>query len=192
MSRMPLFLAAAALVGSGLAQAAPVTYEIDPNHTYPAFEADHMGGLSLWRGKIKSTQGKVVYDREGRTGSVEVTMDMKSLDFGHQGMNEHAAKPDIFDVEKYPTAAFKGKLTQFKGDVPGAVEGELTLHGVTKPVTLTITRFKCMQHPMENREVCGADAVANIKRDDFGISIGKPLFDMNVKLLIGIEALRAP
>lgn len=183
-------LALAAAV-PGMAFAAPATYEVDPDHTYPAFEADHMGGLSVWRGKLRTTSGKVVYDREARAGTVEVTMDMKSIDFGHEGMNEHARKADILDVDKYPAATFKGRLVNFSGATPGAVEGELTLRGTTRPVTLTINSFKCMEHPMAKREVCGADAVATINREDFGITIGKPLFRMDVKLLISIEALKA-
>jgi polyisoprenoid-binding protein YceI len=173
------------------AMAAPVTYNIDPDHTYPAFEADHMGGLSVWRGKIASSSGTVVLDREGKTGTVEVTMQMKSIDFSNAGLNAHMQKPDMLDTEKFPTATFKGKLTKFSGDAPGAVDGTLTLHGVTKPVQLTINAFKCMMHPMAKREVCGADASATINRDDFGISAGKPMFRMDVKLLITIEAIKA-
>jgi polyisoprenoid-binding protein YceI len=176
---------------AGAAMAAPVTYNIDSNHTYPAFEADHLGGVSLWRGKIKSTSGKVVLDQAAKTGMVEVTMDMSSIDFGHDGMNTHAKKADIFDVEKFPTAKFTGKLAAFNDKGPTEVQGQLTLHGVTKPVTLKINSFLCKPHPMNQKEVCGADASANINRDDFGVSFGKPLFKMDVKLLISIEAIKA-
>ncbi len=180
------------LLAASFAVAAPVTYNIDPAHTYPAFEADHLGGLSLWRGKINSTSGKIVLDQAAKSGSVEVTMDMKTIDFGHDKMNAHAQSADIFDVEKFPTATFKGALAKFNGDNPTEVQGELTLHGVTKPVTLKLNQFLCKPHPMSKKEMCGADAEAHINREDFGIGYGKAAgFKMDVKLLISVEAGKA-
>jgi polyisoprenoid-binding protein YceI len=171
--------------------AAPVTYEIDPAHTYPSFEADHSGGVSLWRGKFNSSAGKITLDKEAGAGTVEVTVDMKSIDFGHQGLNDHANTPDIFDTAKYPTATYSGKLAGFRNGAPTTVEGNLTMHGVTKPVTLTINRFKCAPH-RSGREVCGADASGTINREDFGVAFGKNFgFDMNVTLRIQVEALAA-
>ncbi len=187
---------AAAVLGlaltAGSALAEPVTYNIDPGHTYPSFEADHMGGLSVLRGKFTSTSGKVVLDKQAQTGSVDIKIDTNSLDFGHEKLNEHAKNEDMFDVNKYPTATFTGKLVNFKNGAPTAIDGTLDLHGVKKPVQLTINKFLCKQHPMRKTEVCGADASGTIKRDDFGIDYGKQMgFDMNVKLLISIEALKA-
>lgn len=188
LQTLPALIASLTLL-TPVAQAAPVTYDIDASHTYPTFEADHMGGVSLWRGKINSTAGTVVLDRDAQTGTVEVTMDMESIDFGHDGLNTHAKGEDIFDISRFPTATYTGRLTQFRDGAPTAVEGELTLHGVTQPVTLRIDRFLCKQHPMAGREVCGADAYAEINRADFGVSFGAPLFDMGVVLRISIEAL---
>ena len=169
--------------------AAPVTYEIDPAHTYPSFEADHSGGVSLWRGKINSSAGKITLDKEAGSGTVEVTMDMKTIDFGHQGLNDHAQTPDIFDTAQFPTATYSGRLANFRNGAPTTVEGNLTMHGVTKPVTLTINSFKCAPH-RSGREVCGADASATINREDFGVSFGKNFgFDMKVTLRISVEAL---
>jgi len=166
-------------------------YTIDPSHTYPSFEADHLGGLSNWRGKFNKSSGKVVYDKAAKTGSVDITIDTASIDFGHDKMNEHAKGADMFDVVKYPTAVYKGKLTQFNGETPGAVEGQLTLHGITKPVNLTINQFKCMQHPMLKREFCGADATGTFMRDEFGIDYGKQYgFNQRVTLRIQVEALK--
>lgn len=173
------------------ADAAPVTYMVDSNHTYPTFETDHLGGVSRWRGKINSTSGKIVLDKEAQTGTVEVTMDMNTIDFGHEGLNDHAKTPDLFDTAKFPTATFTGKLVNFKDGAPTEVQGELTLHGVTKPVTLMIDQFLCKPHPMMKREVCGADAVAEIDRSDFGITFGAPLFKMGVLLRISVEAIVA-
>ena len=172
-------------------QAKPITYEIDSSHTFPAFEADHMGGLSLWRGKINSTSGEIVLDKDKETGSVNVIMDMSTIDFGHEGMNKHAKNSDMFDVEKYPEAVYKGNLTDFIDGAPTKVKGSLTLHGVTKPVDLDIKSFKCRLHPFKLKQVCGADAYGNIMRDDFGIDYAKRLgFKMEVALRVGVEAIK--
>ena len=172
-------------------QAKPITYEIDSSHTFPAFEADHMGGLSLWRGKINSTSGEIVLDKDKETGSVNVIMDMSTIDFGHEGMNKHAKNSDMFDVEKYPEAVYKGNLTAVIAGAPSQVKGSLTLHGVTKPVDLDIKSFKCRLHPFKLKQVCGADAYGNIMRDDFGVDYAKRLgFKMEVALRIGVEAIK--
>lgn len=174
------------------AMAAPVQYTIDANHTYPSFTADHMGGLSTWRGKFNSSSGSIVLDREAQTGSIDVTVDATSIDFGHEKMNAHAKSADMFDAAKFPTATYTGKLVKFENGAPTQVDGSLTLHGVTKPVTLTIDRFLCKPNPMSKKEVCGANATGTINRDDFDVSFGKQFgFDMNVGLAIQVEAVRA-
>ena len=181
-----------ALLASGLtatAFAAVDTYKIDPAHTYPSFEADHMG-LSVWRGKYKKTSGTIMLDRVAKTGSIDILIDAASIDFGHEGMNAHAKKDDIFDVAKYPDVTYKSKTITFTGDVPTSINGELTLHGVTKPVTLTINKFKCIMHPMHKKEVCGADATATFNRGDFGVNKGLPMFSPEVKLAIQVEAIK--
>ena len=177
----------AALVSAGTF-AAPVTYVLDPSHTYPSFEADHMGGLSVWRGKFTSTSGKVVYDKAAKSGSLDVTVDMSSIDFGMPKLNEHAKSAEMFDATKYPTATYNGKFTKFNGDAPAEAQGTLTMHGVTKPVTLTINSFLCKPNPMSKKEVCGADAKATFDRSDYGINFGdKYGFKMAVKLAIQVE-----
>ncbi len=178
------------LAGSAVtASAAPEVYKIDPNHTFPSFEADHMG-LSFWRGKYRKTSGTVTLDRAAKTGAVDITIEADSIDFGHDAMNAHAKKEDIFDVAKYPTITYKSKSITFKGDVPVSIEGELMLHGVTKPVTLTLNHFKCMEHPMLKKDWCGADASATFNRADFGITKGLPKFAPEVKLQIQVEAVK--
>ena len=172
-SFVPVLLSVACGALAGAAAAAPATYEIDPQHTYPSFEADHMGGMSVWRGKINSSAGKIVLDKQAGTGSVDVTMDMKTIDFGIDALNAHAQTADLFDVAKYPTATFTGKLVKFQNGAPTEVDGTLTLHGVSKPVTLKINSFQCKDHPMKRKEFCGADASATINRDDFGVDFGK-------------------
>lgn len=181
-------LASIAVLVGAHASAAPVTYILDPNHTYPSFEADHMGGLSIWRGKFTATSGKVVFDKEAKSGSIDVTVDMASVDFGMPKLNEHAKSSEIFDVAKFPTATFTGKLTKFNGTSPTEAQGTFTLHGVSKPLTLTINQFLCKPNPMTKKEVCGADASAIFNRSDFGVSYGdKYGFKQEVKLLISVE-----
>lgn len=192
MNKLSLCALTSLALFAATAGAAPVTYKIDPPHTYPSFEADHMGGLSTWRGKFNKSEGTVTLDKQAGAGTVDVVIDTTSIDFGLDAMNEHANKPDLFDTAKYPTATYKGKLAGFNDGVPGKVEGELTLHGVTRPLELTINKFKCMPHPMLKREVCGADASASFQRDQFGISAGKDWgFNMDVNLRIQIEAVAA-
>lgn len=185
-------IAAAALaLASVSAFAAPTAYTIESNHTYPSFEADHMG-ISLWRGKFNKTSGTVTLDRAAKAGAIDITIDTASLDFGHDKMNEHAKSKDMFNVEKFPTATYKSKSIKFNGDTPVAVEGELTLLGVTKPVSLAINKFKCIQHPMFKREACGADVSGSFNRADFGLNYGVPMgFSPEVKLAIQVEALKA-
>jgi polyisoprenoid-binding protein YceI len=175
---------------AGAALAAPVTYQIDPSHTYPSFEADHFGGVSVWRGKFDKSSGTIVLDREAGTGTVEVTVDTASIEFGNPKLDEHVKSAEMLDVAKYPTATFKGKLTGFKNGLPTQVDGEFTLHGVTHPLTLTLNSFKCMTYP-DKKEHCGADAVGTINRADYGINYGEKYgFKMDVKIPIQVEAVR--
>lgn len=183
-----LFGAALALAAATTAHAAPVAYTIDPSHTYPSFEAPHMG-ISLWRGKFNQTSGKVTLDREARTGTVEIQIDAASIDFGHEKMNEHAREADFFNVAQFPQISYKGPI-QFKKGEPSAVAGELTLLGVTRPVKLELNSFKCIIHPFLKKEVCGADARAEFNRADFGMSKYADGEGGKVKLAIQVEALR--
>jgi polyisoprenoid-binding protein YceI len=179
-------------LAAGVALAAPVTYQVDPSHTYPSFEADHFGGLSTWRGKFDSSSGTIVLDKDAGTGTVDITVDTSSIDLGHAKLNEHVKSAEMLDVQKYPTASYKGTFTDFKNGVPTEVHGELTLHGVTKPVTLTINRLTCKVTPMSPKERCGADASATFNRADFGVNYGdKYGFNMAVKLAIQVEATPA-
>jgi polyisoprenoid-binding protein YceI len=177
---------------AGVSMAAPIAYDVDPEHTHPSFEADHFGGMSVWRGTFNKTSGKVVLDREAGNGTVDISIETASINVGLEKLETHLKSPDFFDVEKFSTATYKGKLAKFKDGAPTEVQGDLTLHGVTKPVTLTIRSFKCMAHPMKKKEFCGADATATINREDFGMAWGKNFgFKMDTKLEIQIEAFVA-
>ena len=178
------------LAASGSALAAAATYRIDPDHTYPSFEADHMGGLSVWRGKFNHSRGTVTLDKAAGTGTVDVTVDMKSADFGQDQLNQGTQGKELFETAKYPQATYTGKLVDFVDGAPTRVSGTLTLHGITHPLDLKINSFKCMPHPMFKREVCGADALATFRRDAFGMDAGKDYgFSMDVTLRIQVEAI---
>jgi polyisoprenoid-binding protein YceI len=196
---MPLFLRwtasvvlalAALAMTPGHAYAAPVNYKIDPDHTYPSFEADHLG-VSTFRGKMDHTTGSVVLDKAAGTGSVDVTIDLSSIDFGLKSLNIWAQGKDLFDVQVNPTATYKGRI-EFANGTPAQVVGDLTLHGITQHVNLKINAFKCVPHPLFRRELCGADAITTIRRDQFGLDAGKDYgFNMDVLLRIQVEAIAA-
>jgi polyisoprenoid-binding protein YceI len=149
-------------------------------------------GMSIWRGKFNKTWGKVALDKSAGKGNVEVEIDLASIDFGHKQLNDWMKGPEFFDAEMFSHATYKGKLDGFVKGVPSRVTGELTLHGVTKPVVLKVNSFKCMPHPMLKREFCGADLLGTINRDEFGLDAGKAYgFKMDVTLRIQVEALQA-
>lgn len=180
-----------ALLAAGATSAfAADTYNIDPSHTYPSFEADHMG-LSVWRGKFNKTEGTVTLDRAAKTGELKISIDAASIDFGFDKMNSHAKGADMFNVEKFPNVTYKSTGFKFDGGKLVAVDGELTMLGVTKPVQLTVNKFKCIMHPRLKREACGADATAEFKRTDFGLNYATPAFAPEVKLAIQVEAIKA-
>ena len=184
-----ILLAGALSLTAVSALAAPVTYKMDPAHTYPAFEADHMGGVSKWRGKFNSSSGTFTVDKEAKTGTVDLTIDIASIDFGNDKLNEHSLKdPAMFDVAKFPTATYKGKVSKWGASGPEEITGDLTLHGVTKPVTLKVNSWLCKQNPMSKKEVCGADAETTINRGDFGVNYALQMgFKPEVVLRLTVE-----
>ena len=185
-----LFAFGALLAGAATANAAEAHYTIDPTHTYPSFEADHFG-VSMWRGKMNHSSGTVTLDRDAHSGTVNIAIELGSIDFGLPALNTWAVGTDFFNTAQYPHATYVGKFTHFKGDVPTQVDGELTLHGVTRPVALTINSFACKPHPMLKREWCGADAFATLQRDQFGLTAGKDYgFKMDVTLRIQVEGVK--
>ncbi len=181
----------AALLALITSAASAQVYNVEPGHTYPSFEADHMG-LSFWRGKFTKSSGKIVLDRGSKTGgSIEINIDASSVDFGHAKMNEKARGDEMFNVAKYPTITYRSTALKFDGDKLVGVDGEMTMLGVTKPLPLTITHFKCIIHPMLKREVCGADAHGRFDRSDYGMNIGLPRFSPEIKLAIQVEGVKA-
>jgi polyisoprenoid-binding protein YceI len=187
-----LFAAAglASIAGSALAN--PTTYNLDPRHTYPSFEADHFGGVSVWRGKFTKSSGVVILDVAARTGTVDVLIDTESIDTGNAPLDTKVKSADFLDVGKYPSATFKGSSVRFNGDTPVEVSGEFTFHGVTKPLTLKIDSFKCFVNPLIKKEVCGADASAQFDRADYGVGWGTNYgFKTLTRLQIQVEGVKA-
>jgi polyisoprenoid-binding protein YceI len=183
---MTVFLVLAAGGAASALVAAPQVYTIEPMHTYPSFKASHMG-VSFWRGKFDHSSGSIVLDRERGTGRIDVTIDPSSADFGLDALNQVAKGPQLFDVAKYPTAKYESDSITFKDGVPVAANGRLTLHGVTKPVPLTIRSFKCIVNPFFKRQVCGADVTAKFDRTKFGMT--QYAEDPWVYLYIQVEAV---
>ena len=193
MKKQLLTVAIAALAAgtSFGAMAVETTYQLDPTHTYPSFEADHFGGVSIWRGKFNKSSGMVTIDREAKTGTLEAAIDMTSVDIGNETLDMALKSPKFFDAAQYPMAIYKGTSMKFKGDEPVEVIGELTLHGVTKPLDLKIESFKCFQNPMLKREVCGTESTATFDRSDFGVDMGKSYgFKMQTVLHIQAEGIK--
>ncbi|WP_426661151.1 YceI family protein [Rhodanobacter aciditrophus] len=183
-----------------MAAATPLHFTLDPDHTYPSFEADHMG-LSIWRGKFDHSTGTATLDAAARTGTVDVTVDIASIDFGNPALDKvmlDAKAPmcqsecGTFFVEKYPTARYRGRLADFVDGAPTKAIGTLMMHGVTRPLTLAIDRFKCLPDFMlKPRLRCGADALGTFQRDAFGLDGGKSFgMDMKVTLRIQVEAVQ--
>ncbi|WP_144639990.1 YceI family protein [Bordetella genomosp. 13] len=189
---MKKLLATCLLLAATPVIAAPVTYELDPTHTYPSFEVDHFNGASVWRGKFEKSSGKVVIDRAAKTGSLEVEIDAASVSSGNADLDKEIVSAKMLDAAKFPKAVYKSTKFVFEGDRPAKIEGELTLHGVTRPLTLTVDSFKCYDNPMLKREVCGADAKGEFSRDDYGVDFGKDFgFQMYTRLQIQVEGVKA-
>ena len=190
MSRTTLLLTTLFAISSSASQAETAHYTIDPAHTYPSFEADHMG-ISVWRGKLDKTTGGIDLDKAAGTGDIDVIIDLASIDFGLDALNTWAKGTEFFDVDRFPTAHYTGKLEGFVNGAPTRVTGALTLHGVTRPLTLNIDLFHCIPHPIFKRELCGADATGTFDRSEFGLTAGKDYgFRMAVPLRIQVEALK--
>lgn len=187
--KMSTALAALALAASG-AQAQTATYTIDPTHTTVIWEMLHFG-TSTNRGTWTKESGTVTVDRAGKSGKVELTLDMTSVSTNVPPFDKHLQSEDFFDAAKHPTATFVGDKFVFNGDKVAEVQGQLTLRGKTHPVTLKAARFNCFDHPMLKREVCGGDFEATIKRSLWGVNWG---LNMGVaddtKLTIQVEAVR--
>ncbi|MFA7243584.1 MAG: YceI family protein [Sulfuricellaceae bacterium] len=185
----PLAIAAIFAAIAAPAYSAPETYVIEANHTFPRFEYNHLG-YSIQMSRFDKTTGKITLDRAAKTGSVDVAIDMKSVNTGSALFNSHIQGEDLLDTEKFPTATFKSTALKFDGDKLSAVDGNLTIKGITKPVTLAVTSFHCMPHPMLKKDACGANATTKIKRSEFNAGKHAPYVGDEVTLTIAVEAIK--
>lgn len=189
--RTSLFALAAAGLFATAVQAAPATYAIDPTHTFATFEIDHMGTTTN-RARFDKKQGTVEFDRAGKSGKVEVTLDMTSVNSGTPNFDKHLQSADIFNAAKFPTAKFVSDKFVFDGDKVKEVTGQLTLLDKTQPVTFKANKFNCYPSPMlQKREVCGGDFEATIDRTAFGLDYGVNFgASKQVRLVLQIEAVK--
>lgn len=188
ISRLITTLALSAAVVAP-AFAAPVSYGVEANHTFPRFSYTHLG-FTTQQSRFDKTTGTVVYDKEGRTGSVDITIETSSVSTGSTLFNQHIQAEDFLDTAKYPTVTFKSTKVNFDGDKPVSIEGDLTMKGITKRVTLTITRFLAAPHPIQKKDTIGADAFTIVKRTDFNMGKYAPAVSDEVRIDIAIEALK--
>ena len=176
------------------AVAAPDSYTIDPIHSHVGFALDHLG-ISMIHGRFDKFSGKFTVDRAAKTGSIDLAVEAASVDTNDsergtraRTRDEHLRSADFFNAAEFPRLTYKSANVAFSGDNPSAVEGTLTLLGVTKPVTLKLERFKCNPATATAKERCGGDATAKLKRSDFGMSRGIPSIGDELALTIAFEA----
>lgn len=165
------------------------TYTIDARHTFPSFEVSHLG-FSIQRGRFNKTSGTFMLDVASRSGSIDISIDASSIDTGLAELEKHMQGEDFFDTAKYPTITFKSKSLRFEGEKLTGVDGDFTMLGVTRPVSLKVDHFKCAPHPMNKKAMCGANATTTIKRSEFGMTKYVPAVGDEVKIAIQVEAFR--
>ena len=183
-------IALAALFTLTTAQAQAATYAIDPTHTFVTFEVDHFG-TSTNRGRFDRKEGIIEFDRAGKTGRVDITLQTASINTGVAPFEAHLKSKDFFNAADFPTARFASERLVFNGDKVSEVVGNLTLLGKTLPVTLKANLFNCYNSPMLKREVCGGDFETTIDRTQWGMSTYVPAGQRApVRLLIQVEAVR--
>lgn len=187
--RLALASALTALMSAPL-MAEPVTYTVDDSHTFADFSYNHMG-LSQQLNTFEKASGTVVLDLEAKTGEVDITIDTTSVNTGHEAFNGHIQGEDFLDTAQFPTATFKSTKVVFEENTPTAVEGDLTIKGITKPVTLEILHFNAMPHPMLKKPAMGANAKVDIKRSDFNADKFAPAVSDEVTLTLSFEGIAA-
>jgi polyisoprenoid-binding protein YceI len=189
MNRFAVAAALAAALATLPAAAELESYTLDPNHTFPAFEVGHFG-YSFQRGRFNKTSGKITLDTDAKKGSADVAVDATSVSTGHPKLEEHLRSDDFFKTGGFPQLTFKSSNFTFQGDKVKSATGDLTIAGVTKPVTFDATYFNCAANPMSKKKTCGAELVATIKRSDFGVTKFLPLVADDVLLRINVEAIK--
>ena len=164
-------------------------YTVDSRHTWPVFEVNHLG-FSTQRGRFNKSSGKVTLDTAAKKGSVELVIETASLDMGLEKWDEHMKSDESFNVAQFPTMRFVSAKRVFDGNKGGGAEGSFTLLGVTKPLTLTVSNFRCAPHPMVKKPACGADITAVLKRSEFGMTKFLPAVSDEVRISSPVEAIK--
>ena len=190
MKKLTKLAAAIAFAASAAsAFAAPETFNLDSTHSFPRFSYSHLG-YSIQMSRFDKATGTVTLDKVAKTATVDIVIDTKSVSTGSTTFNEHIQGEDFLDTAKYPTATFKSTKVTFEGDKPAKIEGNLTLKGITKPVTLTVTSFHAMPHPMMKKDAIGANATTKVKRTDFNMGKNAPYVGDEVTIDIALEAIK--
>ena len=198
MSKIAVGLFAAALPLAAAAQSE--SYTIDPFHTIPYWETDHLGFATM-RGRFDRTTGKFTIDRTAQNGTLEIIVQTATLTTGDtdrearpRTRDEHLRSPDFFNVVEFPTMTYRATSVKFSGDNPDVIEGDLTLLGVTKPVPLKVVRWRCGPDTIRTagkRYQCGGNVTGEFKRSDFGMKFGLPAaIGDEVKLWISFYGFR--
>lgn len=189
MFQSAIFILLSVVCSVALAQ--PATYKADPMHTFVMWETKHFG-VSTSRGRWDKVEGEVTLDRAAKTGRVEMTIDMNAINTGVAPFNTHLKSADFFDVVNHPTAKFVANEVRFDGDRPNEIIGQLTMRGKTHPVTLKAIGFGCYTHPRLQREVCGGDFEATLRRSLWDVSYGvaNRIIADDIRVVIQIEGVR--
>lgn len=187
MKKITIAIALAASVS--LSAHAADSYTIDPTHTFPVFEVNHLG-YSVQHGRFNKSSGNITLDMAAKKGSVELTIDTTSIDMGFPTWDEHMSAEGFFNTAKFPTMTFKSSKLIFMDDKVVAAEGEFTMLGVSKPLTVTVNGFKCGDHPMNKKPMCGANIGGTIKRSDFGMTKYVPAISDDIKIHVPVEAFK--
>ncbi len=189
MKRTAMLFPLSLLLAASALQAAPDVFQIDPQHSYPNFAVSHLG-YSIARGRFDKTEGQITLDRAAHTGRIEVSIDATSVSTGLPQRDNVLRGERFFDASRFPTISFVADQLRFDGDKLVSADGSLTLHGVSKPVTVSVQQLRCAEHPMLKREVCGAELSTRIKRSDFGLNAFSSVVGDDVDITIQVEAVK--
>lgn len=171
------------------AAAAPETYVIDMPHSFSNFEVGYLGVTSI-RGRFNKTAGTITIDRAEKTGSIEAEIDLTTVDTGHVRRDELLRTENYFNASEFPTMVFRAKTLRFTGDNLVGADGELTLRGVTRPASLDNISLKCIAHPTNKRQTCGAVASGTIRRSEFGMTRASSSISDDIRIFINIFAYK--
>jgi len=172
------------------------SYTIDPIHSFVNFSVDHLGFTTIY-GRFDKSSGKATLDRAAKKGSIEIAVETVSVNTGdsergnrQRSRDEHLRSADFFNSAEFPRMTFKSTDLKFSGESLAEVDGQMTLLGVTRPLSLKVERWKCGAHPFNKKEMCGGTASGRIKRSDFGMKYSLPAVGDDISLMIGFEAYR--